>query len=132
MILYCRGCGHVWCYQGNAEYETSCPNCKSWIHLENQRLDQPLHDMGNHCGAEYIGVTEKNNAVYYDRNHDLAISLLWPDFTERMEEKVTDTLLNYVADVSEKSGWKYLRELHEIRDLKADKVIAEARFETLK
>lgn len=37
-LMRCRHCGHIWPYGGKAEKETSCPQCKGFVSLINDRI----------------------------------------------------------------------------------------------
>ena len=119
MILYCRNCGHVWEYGGAAKKETSCPNCKAYVNLERQ-LDTLLPDDGDYGGAEYLGITLEDDAIYWDTHYGLAVQLIAPKYDRIEEDRGSKgrTSLEYVVIVSEVTGWKYLRPIHEISRIK--------------
>lgn len=102
MILYCRKCGNIWQYTGEAEKETSCSNCKAWINLQTQRVDEPLGPTGDYSDAKYLGVSEENSILYYDETHELVIEYFGePDpytsciVTTVPEEELQNYLKNY-------------------------------------
>ena len=110
MILYCRKCGHVWEYTGQAEKETSCPNCQSYVHLKNNRVDQPLGDMGDYSGAMYLGVSEQNSILYYDESNELIVEYFGePDPYSRSEETAIkkEELQNWLKDYHWNVGLKF-------------------------
>lgn len=78
MILYCPKCGHVWKYGGAAETETSCPLCKSYIHLKNNRVNKSLPNGGDYGGAIFLGVSEADppTILYFDESHKAVIEYL--------------------------------------------------------
>lgn len=117
-ILYCRKYGHVWEYSGDAENETSCPKCKSYVNLSTQRLDEPLGPTGDYSDAEYLGVSKDGLAHYWD-NHYGQAAIFYPE-TKRLEEDRESrgmTAMEYARRVSEAMGWRYMRPLHEIHTI---------------
>jgi hypothetical protein len=87
MILYCRKCGHIWKYTGASEKDTSCPKCKSYVNLEAQRVDAPLGDTGDYGGSVFLGVSQENSILYYDRERSLLVEYFGePDPYSRVEE----------------------------------------------
>lgn len=118
MILYCRHCSHVWMYGGEAQNETSCPSCKGYVNLTSQRLDEPIGELGDYGGAEYLGVAEDGTAHYWDQ--DIGLAVWYAPETDRLEE-ISDsqdmTPMEYVLYISEVMGWRYIRPMHEIQKL---------------
>jgi len=116
LILHCKHCGRIWRYTGNADNETSCPKCKSYVNLSTQRIDEPLGPTGDYSDAEYLGVSKDGLAHYWDSHYGLA-AIFYPE-TKRLEEDRESrgmTAMEYVLRVSEAMGWRYLRPIHEIR-----------------
>jgi len=86
MILYCRKCGRIWKYMGSAEIETSCPRCKAYVNLENQRVDRPLGQTGDYSDAKYLGVSAEDTVLYYDETYELVVEFVGePDPFSRYE-----------------------------------------------
>ena len=115
MILFCKHCGHIWLYGGAATKKTSCAQCKKYINIHSQRLDEPLGPTGDYSDAEYLGVSKDGLAHYWDAYHHLAV---WFDpesgRLEEARESKDMTPLDYILAVSEATGWRYLRPLHAI------------------
>jgi len=102
MILYCRKCGHIWRYGGDAKRETSCPACQAYVNLQ-QQVDKPLPAAGDYSDARYLGVTRENAVLYYDDFHEVVVWFIGdPDPFLRSEEDPVPR-----EDIEE-----WLRELH--------------------
>lgn len=115
-ILFCKKCGYVWRYEGEAEVETSCPKCQSYVNLGKQRLDIPLPNGGDYGGAKFLGITEEGDALYWDKYYGIAVELRSPDYKKTLEDKESKELtpIQYVIEVSKIIGWKFLKPIHEI------------------
>ncbi len=110
IILYCRKCGHIWSYTGNAQKETSCSRCKGYVHLKNRQVDLSLPSLGDYSDAVYLGVSNKNSILHYDEYYGLVVEFFGePDPYSRSEEyKVPKNQLSqWLKDYHWNIGFKY-------------------------
>jgi len=97
-------------YTGEAEKETNCSNCKAWINIQTQRVNEPLGPTGDYSDAIYLGDSEENSILYYDETHELVIEYFGePDPYSRSEEtKVPkDQIKDWLKDYHWNVGLKY-------------------------
>jgi len=122
MILYCKNCGYVWKYRGQKYGKgpgTSCPRCKKYVPFD-QRVDEPLPDLGDYSGAKYIGVLDGGGLVYFDPVERLLVTFYGtPDpYSESREKPIAPgELFNEVMRMALDVGWKYRIRSDQIKNL---------------